>query len=66
MYLYSQQGWEAMMGKVQSFMHWNTQRGGKVSGGGKTKSSIYPVMLYVLRDLLWKTGDAQRFFLDKE
>jgi len=66
LYLYSQQGWEAMMGKVQAFMHWNTQRGGKVSGGGKTKSSIYPVMLYVLRDLLWKTGDAQRFFLDKE
>jgi hypothetical protein len=55
-----------MLGKVQAVMHLNTQRGGKGSGGDKTKSFIYPVMLYVLRDLLWKTGDAQRFFLDKE
>ncbi len=66
LYLYSQQGWEALMGKVQAILHLNTQRGGKGSGEGKTKSFIYPVMLYVLRDLLWKTGHAKRFFLDHE
>jgi hypothetical protein len=32
LYLYSQQGWEALMGKVQAVMHLNTQRGGKGSG----------------------------------
>ncbi len=44
LYLYSQQGWEAMMGNVQAVMHLNTQRGGKGSGEGKTKSFLYPVM----------------------
>jgi hypothetical protein len=66
LYLYSQQGWEAMMGKVQAVMHLNTHRGGKGIGGGKSKSFIYPVMLYVLRDLLWKTGDARRFFMQRD
>jgi len=32
LYLYSQQGWEALTGKVQAVMHLNTQRGGKGSG----------------------------------
>jgi hypothetical protein len=41
-----------MIGKVQAVMYLNTQRGGKGSGDGKSKSFIYPVMLYVLRDLL--------------
>jgi hypothetical protein len=27
LYLYSQQGWEALMGKVQAILHLNTQRG---------------------------------------
>jgi hypothetical protein len=54
------------MGKIQAVLHLNTQRGGKGSGGGRSKSFIYPVMLYILRDLLWKTGDARRFFLDRE
>jgi hypothetical protein len=52
------------MGKVQAFLHLNTQRRGKGSGAGKTKSFIYPVIMFVLRDLLWKTGDAD-FFLNK-
>jgi hypothetical protein len=66
LYLYSQQGWEAMMGNVQAVMHLNTQRGGKGSGEGKTKSFLYPVMLYIIRDLLWKTGDARKFFMHRE
>jgi hypothetical protein len=53
------------MGKVQAVLHLNTQRGGKGSGEGKTKSFIYPVMLYILRDLIWKTGDARRFFVTR-
>jgi hypothetical protein len=48
LYLYRQQGWEAMMGKVQAVMHLNTQRGGKGSSEGKSKSFIYPIMLFVL------------------
>jgi hypothetical protein len=59
LYLYNQQGWEALMGKVQAFLHLNTQRGGNNSSAGNTKSFIYPVMLFILCDLLWKTGDAE-------
>jgi hypothetical protein len=66
LYLYSQQGWEALTGKVQAVMHLNTQRGGKGSGEGTSKSFIYPVMLFVSRGLLWKTGDARRFFMQRE
>jgi hypothetical protein len=54
------------MGKIQAILHLNTQRGGKGSGPGKAKSYIYPVMLFILRDILWKTGDAQLFFLERE
>jgi hypothetical protein len=65
-YLYSQQGWEALMGKVQAVIHLNTQIGGKGSGEGTSKSFIYPVMLFVSCDLLWKMGDARRFFMQHE
>jgi hypothetical protein len=32
LYLYSQQGWEALNGKIQTFIHQNSQRGGHNSG----------------------------------
>ncbi len=66
LYLYSQQGWELLMGKIKSILHLNTQRGCKRSGAGKTKSYIYPVMLFIMRDLLWKTCDAHHFFFGRE
>jgi hypothetical protein len=54
------------MGKIQAILHLNTQRGGKGSGSGKSKSYIYPVMLFILRDLLWKAGEAKAFFKKHE
>jgi hypothetical protein len=57
------------MGKVQAILHLNTQRGGHGSGGsGRKKSYIYLVLLFILRDLIWKTGKAKEFFKirDKE
>jgi len=30
------------------------------------KSFIFPLVRYILRDLLWKTGDADRFFVNLE
>jgi len=42
LYLYSQQGWEALNGKIQTFIHQNSQRGGHNSGTRKgEKSYIY-------------------------
>ena len=42
-------------------------KGGKGSGQKKgEKSYIFPLVRYILRDLLWKTGDGDRFFNDLE
>jgi hypothetical protein len=38
LYLYNQQGQEALMGKMQAILHLNMQQGGKGSGEGKPKS----------------------------
>lgn len=51
------------MGKVQAFLHLNMQQGCCNSGENGTKSFIYPAVKFILRDLLWKTGDAKRFYL---
>ena len=67
LYLYSQQGWEALNNTIQAYIHQNSQRGGKGSGQKKgEKSYIFPLVRYILRDLLWKTGDGDRFFLNLE
>jgi hypothetical protein len=67
LYLYSQQGWEALNNTIQAYIHHNSQRGGKGSGQrAGEKSFIFPLVRYILRDLLWKTGDADRFFVNLE
>jgi hypothetical protein len=67
LYLYSQQGWEALNGEIQTFIHQNSQRGGHNSGTKKgEKSYIYAVVRMIIRDLLWKTYEADKFYLDLE
>jgi hypothetical protein len=62
LYLYSQQGWEDLNNRCQAFLMQNSSRGGYGSGEGKGKSYTFPIVRYILRDLLWKTGDADQFF----
>jgi hypothetical protein len=60
LYLYSQQGWEALNGKIQTFIHQNSQRGGHNSGTKKGKKSyIHAVVRMVMRD---KTHEADQFY----
>jgi hypothetical protein len=66
LYMYSQQGWEALNNTVQAFIHQNSSRGGYGSGQNGGKSLIYPLVRYILRDLLWKTGEADSFFTQLE
>jgi len=67
LHLYSQQGWEALNGKIQTFIHQCSQRGGHNSGTRNgDKSYIYAVVRMVIRDLLWKTYEADSFYLDLE
>jgi hypothetical protein len=64
LYLYFQQGWESLNNTVQTFIHQNSQRGGFGSGEGKGKSFIFLVVQMELRDLLWKTYEADNFFIE--
>ena len=49
LYIYSQQGWEALNNVIQAYIHQNSQRGGKGSGQKKgEKSYIFPLVRYIL------------------
>jgi hypothetical protein len=57
LYVYSQQGWEALNNTIQAYIHQNSHHGGKGSGQNKgEKSYIFPLVRYILRDLLGKLG----------
>jgi hypothetical protein len=62
LYMYSQQGWEDLNNRCQAFLMQNTSRGGYGSSEGKGKSYTFPIVRYILRDWLWKTGLADQFF----
>jgi polyhydroxyalkanoate synthesis regulator protein len=62
LYIYSQQGWEDLNNRCQAYLLHNTSRGGYGSGQGKGKSYTFPIVRFILRDLLWKTGDADIYF----
>jgi hypothetical protein len=66
MYLYSQQGWESLNNTIQTFIYQSSQRGGFGSGEGKQKSYIFPLVTMIIRDLLWKTHEADNFFISFE
>jgi len=58
---YANQGWEHYNGAVKSFYHWQMQRNGFVSHM-TTSSKIKPIGLWLLRCLMWKTGEGEHFF----
>jgi hypothetical protein len=66
LYLYSQQGWESLNSSIQKFIMQNSQRGGCNGGEGSRKSHIHPRVRLIIRDLLWKTYEAEKFFLNLE
>jgi hypothetical protein len=64
LYIYSQQGWEALNSVCTAYILQNSSRGGYGSGQNKKKSYISPLIRYLMRDLLWKTKMADYFVLD--
>ncbi len=58
---FQNQGWEAYNQQVQAFWHHRTQRGGRCD-----RSKIRPIARWILRMMLWKTGEGQRFFEQRE
>jgi hypothetical protein len=63
LYLYRQQGWDSLMGKVQAILHLNSQREGFGSGGGRKKSYIYPIF-YGKQD--WPRNSLRRVIKKKK
>jgi hypothetical protein len=64
LYIYSQQGWEALNSVCTAYILQNSSRGGYGSGQNKKKSYISPLIRYLMRDLLRKTKMADYFVLD--
>jgi RecA/RadA recombinase len=62
LYRFSQQGWESLNSKVKRIFYKNTQKGGR---GSRDKTYLLPVVRFLQRDLLWKTGLADRFFEER-
>lgn len=59
---FSNQGWEAYNQMVASFWHHRTTKGGsKVD-----RSKIRPIARWLLRLMMWKTGEGDRFFQERE
>jgi hypothetical protein len=61
---FQNQGWEAYNVMIAAFWHHRTRK-----GGGKNitqRSKILPIARWLLRLMLWRTGEAQRFFRSME
>jgi len=57
---FQNQGWEAYNGMIAAFWHYHTRKEG---GKHFTQcSNILPIARWILRVLLWRTGEAQCFF----
>jgi len=66
LYIYSQQGWEALNSVCTAYTLQNSSGGGSGSGQNKKKSYIFPLIRYIMRVLLWITNMADCSFLDRE
>lgn len=61
---FQNQGWEAYNAMIASFWHHRTQKGG--GRRHQLRSKIIPVARWIMRLILWRTGEAQRYFRSLE
>jgi len=59
---FSNQGWESYNQMVASFWHHRTTKGGSKYNN---RSKIAPIARWLLRMMMWKTGEADHFFFAK-
>ena len=59
LYRYSQQGWEAVNKKARKVYFTKTAMG----GGSKSVGKLLPILEMFLRELFWRFGWADEFFL---
>jgi hypothetical protein len=64
---YQNQGWEAYNQQVAAFWHHRTTKGGTKHGENTiNRSKILPIARWLLRLMMWKTGEGDRFFQSLE
>jgi hypothetical protein len=59
---FQNQGWESYNQQVAAFWHHRTTKG----GGKHCRSKIKPIARWLLRLMMWKTGEGDRFFQQME
>lgn len=59
---FQNQGWEAYNAMITAFWHHRTRKG----GGKVNRSKIVPIAQWILRLMLWRTGEAQKYFQSLE
>ena len=60
---YQNQGWEAYNQQVAAFWHHRTTKGGTNHGAEVLhRSKILPIARWLVRLMMWKTGEGDRFF----
>ena len=60
---YQNQGWEAYNQQVAAFWHHRTTKGGTNHGAEVLHcSKILPIARWLVRLMMWKTGEGDRFF----
>jgi hypothetical protein len=60
LYRLQNQGWEQYNGRVAAFWHHRTSKG----GSKYDKSKILPIAKWLLRLMLWKTGEGENYFIN--
>ena len=64
---YQNQGWEAYNQQVTAFWHHRTTKGGTKHGADViNRSKILPIARWLLRLMMWKTGEGERYFRSLE
>ena len=61
LYMFSQQGFEAMMSRVKCIYHKCTSRG----NGSKIRSHILQICHFLIRNMLWISGHGEAYFRTK-
>jgi hypothetical protein len=66
LYRYSQQGWESLNAKVKDYFFRHSQRGGNYGShtDESERSYLFSIVKGFQREMLWISGDAEKFFLN--
>ena len=63
---YSQQGWEGLNSKITSVFFQHANKGGGKVTANHARSFLIAVARFLVRDIMWRSGEGEKFFLEKD